>query len=545
MPVNTDRGRKNGTAWLTGPEAHDEFTGDLASWWLCIDRVKLSDVRRYIYDRDSRIGSIAWLRTLRRVERVLQADEDTERPVRAHIREAALAAKLLPVSEIDEAIDAAVTTWRADHRGAPVPTLDDKKGLGQLMSLVFPAQSLSESMAPLIAALCEKHSLDPLMLTRTGKNQFALYTTIALPDRAAYGSGVAWGWVRRHLLKVSGNKASLGSASTVWLLDKTIEATEEIVTRWPGLDAWIHSEPEPIRLPALLRAREGVAAGSQFLEALDAARKAGKGFEDGQFAQWLLTASASARNLTYTQYFYLTVPIAIFQPVEDAAPLFVYARVNFVDLVREYGTADQLKELMNTRGFRSAQMKNRARASGPVQWRPITMTRYEPNWLLREGELGTWSKADWAYFESHKPGGFTRKDRGASAWGLGGRSGSTRAERRAEGGNPLHDTIRSSLSWNRVIDHLMGIAPLHRRAFYRSVDKRVGDIWCGIGGDRAQHEAKRKEEHDRRFEPPVRAAVELAPCLWDTAHCRSVANRYLSGKAEKESRSRHAANPVV
>lgn len=527
VPVSTDRGRKNGSAWLTGPEA---YKGEnLESWWLCIDRVKLAEVRRYIYDRDQRFGDIAWLRTLRRVERVLLADQEAEAEVREHIRQAALAAKVLPEPEIDEAIDEAVATWRADHRGASLPILGDKKGMSQLMSLVFPVASLAESMAPLVGSLCDKHSLQPLMLTRTGKNQFALYSVIPKKERKEYGTGVVWGWVRRHLLKVSGNKASLGSTSTVWLLDKTLEATEEVVTRWPELDAWLHTDPEPIRLATLKKAHEAIGEGSRLLETLDEARRSGAGIPDEMLGQWLDTAETSAKGLTYTQTFYLSVPIAVYQATAGMPPKFVYARASFVDVVRTYGTPEQLALMLGTRGLRSQHYRNKAKSTEPIFWRPIAMKTLETKWLRREGELGVgFEVAQWAEFTTHKPGGYSRRSRSDTWHG----KGSTRAERRADGGRPLHERHTAKLSWSRTIDHLMGVAPLHSKAFYRNVDKRVKDMWHSITDASGTIEEKRKAERVRRFEAPVKAAIELAPCLWDNGRGRSVANRYLSGRCD-------------
>ncbi|WP_234265089.1 hypothetical protein [Hydrogenophaga sp. NFH-34] len=529
VPVSTDRGRKNGSAWLTGPDAYRGE--DLQSWWLCIDRVKLAEVRRYIYDRDQRFSSINWLRTLRRVERVLQNDQAAEAKVREHIRQAALEAKVLPESEISEAIDQAVATWRADHRGAPVPSLNDKTGIGQLMSLVFPVASLADSMAPLVGSLCDKHGLQPLMLTRTGKNQFALYSVVPEEERKEYGSAVVWSWVRRHLLKVSGSKASLGSASTVWLLDKTLEATEEVVTRWPELDTWLHTSPEPIRLPALKKAHKAINEGSRLLETLDTAQRSGDGIPSDMLRQWLETARASAEKLTYTQNFYLTVPIAVYQVSPHAPPVFAYARASFLDVVRVYGTAEQLEFTLNTRGFRSESMRKSARSTKPISWRAIIKKTLESKWLQRSGELSDYEEAPWVKFSTHKPGGYSRSSRGKSWIGR----GSTRAERRSEGGRPLHDRHSANLSWSRAIDHLMGVAPLHSKAFYRSVEKRVKDIWHGISSDGNTVAEERKAERVRRFEAPVKAAIEIAGCLWDDQHGRSVANRYLSGRcAEKK-----------
>lgn len=107
--------------------------------------------------------------------------------------------------------------------------------------------------------------------------------------------------------------------------------------------------------------------------------------------------------------------------------------------------------------------------------------------------------------------------------------GSTRAERREQGGAPSHETTSAVLSIGRAIDTLMGKNPQPRRAFYRSVEKRVQDHWFvgATGAERDSIKAKRQDERSRRFDPKVPHAFELAPCLWDPVRGRSLANRWL------------------
>lgn len=516
VPLLTERDTaKQGNAWLTGPERY-ESPDLLLDWYLCIDHVKLDEVRAYIYDRHERVGSIAWIRTLRQVEHTLVADAQAEQDMRAHVRGAALAAGIQTEATIDAVIDDAVATWRADHRGAPAPVLTDKKGMSELLSLVFPASSIAASMKPLINDLCTKEGLQPLMATRTGKNKLALYCVVSEDERKPYGTGVVWGWVKRYVLQVNSKGAKLGYASMDWLLAKTLESTEEAFLRWPELETWVHEQPEPIKLSMLLKAKQEIDAGNALIQQLHDSRMTSTGLDSAMLRDWVARISESARGLAYTQHFYLSIPIAIYQHATHAAPKFAYARTNLIDLVRHYGTSEQMQLLLGTRGMRSEAARNRAKATKPIRWNALVMDSLAPMWLQREGELGSSAAPCWSKFKSHAKGGRSRK------------SLSFFAPKRTKSNTPYHVEHQATLSWNRAIDSLMGIQPLQERAFYRNVKERVGHIFGISDPERVARE--RKAEKAKRFEPFAPAAIELAPCLIDAASCRSIANIYFSGK---------------
>ncbi len=508
---------KQGNAWLTGPERY-ESPELLLDWYLCIDRVKVDEVRAYIYDRYERVGSIAWIRTLRRVELTLVADQQAEREMRAHVRGAALAAGIQTEATIDAVIDDAVATWRADHRGAPAPVLTDKKGMAELLSLVFPASSIAASMEPLIIALCAKEGLQPLMATRTGKNKLALYCVVSQEEREPYGTGVVWGWVKRYVLQVNSKGAKLGYASMDWLMSKTLESAEEAFLRWPELEDWVHEQPEPIKLSSLRKARQEVEAGNLLIQQLRDCRMAGSGLDHTMLHDWLARIRESAGGLTYTQSFYLSIPIAIYQRVKNAAPQYAYARLNFIDLVRHFGTAEQMQLVLGTRGMRSAEMRNRAKLTDPISWVPRSTKALAPMWLQREAEAGESHVPSWALLNSHVKGGLSRRSRSFQN-PLG----------RTKSSTPYHSEHQATLSWNRAIDSLMGIQPLQERAFYRSVKERVSNIFGISEAERVARE--RKAEKEKRFESQAPVAVEVASCLFDERLGRSLANRYLSAKS--------------
>lgn len=527
LPVPIIRGSsKSGTAtaWVTGPDARrqDSFYG----WYLCIDRVKSAEVHRFIHNRNDRIGSISWLLTLRRALTILQADEMQQAELRAFLRKSALDAGVQSEDSVDEAIDHAIATWRADHRGAAAPALSDKTGLTQLLSLIFPAEELARSMGPMIQDLCVREGLEPLMLTRSGKNQYALYSVFPEVERAPYSRGVEWGWVRRHLLKIGRGKATLGSQSSVWLQTKTLKSTEEIISRWPALDSWVHEKPEPCKLSTLAKARDAIAEGQRVLEMIAAARTSKEGLDPSLYQEWIGQARELGRNLSYSQTPYLWIPLGIYQPAKDEPPQFVYTVASLLNVL-SLGTQQQREQLMAFRGFTSRETKQRLAEMKPPEWGIRTCKELHLKAIELGGNLRENIRPDWAMIKTYEPGGVKRSTRTFGGFMS---SRTTRSYRRGKGGDPLHESITATLSINRAIDTLMGKNPQPRRAFYKSLEERQGRHWLGVGAsakEREEIKAKKREERTRRFEPAIPVAFDLAPALWDPIRGRSLANKWL------------------
>ena len=527
VPTVNDHGQTGfATAWITGPEVFKSES--YSAWFLCIDRLTLAEVRSYVYDRQQRIGSISWLRTLRRVEQTLVADDLAQSALKAYLRVSALAAAVHTTATVDDAIDGAIATWRADHRGAPAPAMDEQIGVQQLLSLVYPKDHLETSMRPLIDGLCAREALSPLQLTRTGKNQFALYSVASDTDRAEFSHGVEWGWVRRHLIKVGRTKASLGSASLVWLQLKTLDLNEESVIRWPELQDWIHEEPEPIRLLALAKAKTAMEFGQSVVDAIHHCRLNSTSLDESLVGEWITTLKKKAEGLRYNQTPWITLVLGIYQESKNAAPVYLCARANFLHFLSVHGSGEQQRTLTNASGFRSAHIREKLSSAESVNWRAIVCDEFPAQSVELEAQATPGKTAYWASFETHKRGGIRRKSR--SHWTFGLNAKCTRASRREKGGDAQHESHTVRLSWNRAIDSLMGIQPLQQKAFYAGRKERVSRVWSGISDDPVPLATRRKQEANRAFIPKLPVAVHLAPCLWDADKGRSMANSFLGPK---------------
>lgn len=523
VPTISSRSGKagNATAWLTGPNSNS-MRG--VNWFLCLDQVKATDVHRFIHNRNDRIGDIGWLLTLRRALAILQRDELAQAELRAYLTKAALDAKVQREDTVDEAIHQAISTWRADHRGADAPAVTDKTGVSQLLSLLFPANTLSQSMRPPIEELCAHKSLSPLMLTRTGKNQYALYSIYPEDDRARYSHGVAWGWVRRNLIKFARGKATLGSESAVWLQSKTMESTEEIVIRWDGLDQWVHEEPEPCKLYTLAKAKVAITRGQQIIEMIAQARDSGLGIEPREFEAWYLQLRELGKKLVYTQKPTLWTLLGVYQVKKNAKPVFVYGSTSFLNVLT-FASEEQRNLFSQLKGYRSEMITNDMGERKRPQWN----LRISPELHLQEIELqGSTresSRPTWAVVKTHERGGDKRKELNFGV------TRTTRSDRRKANGLPKHTSCDALLSPCRAVETLMGLNPYLRRKFYKSVNDRVRERkWASQESvaDQEAREKKCKEERGRRYEPQVPQAFELAGFLWNPVRGISDANRWLN-----------------
>lgn len=525
IPTVKDNYRRGtAAAWVSGPDAYKH--DGMLDWFLCVDRVRAEDVRRYIADRTQRIGSISWLRTLRRVEAQLQADELQQQDLRRFLRQSALDAGVHTTEGVDEAVDQAIATWRADHRGAPAPDLTEKTAVSQLLSLVFPRHQLAQTMQPLVEELCKRAKLYPIMLTRTGSNEFVLYSITPIDERRKCSSAVKWGWVQRNLLKMGKTKLSLGSESVVWLQKEFLEATEEIVVRWPDLDEWTHDRPEPCPVRVLKRAVNEFYRGQRLVEHFAEAKKSGAGIDQDLLEQWLKTASSASRDLTNSQTAHLWIPLGAYQAKPGEKPTFIYAKSTLVGVVKAYGTKQQKELLLATKGFRSQWARNEMAKTENDLWSFMVCKELHTATIELSGRLRQYSVPTWSQQHTRAPGGYKRKERSSRFHG----PVETRADRRKQGGDPRHSGATVTLSFNRAIDTLMGVNPGPRRDFYKAVEQRVDRIW---GGTRSheQIQAEREAERSRRYEPSTPVAFDLAPCLWNASRGRSLANKYFNQKA--------------
>lgn len=509
---NEASGQNTAVVWLDGPECTN------ADWFLCMDMVRLPVIRRYIYSRMSRVGSIGWLRVFKRAEAILVAEQAAQAELRTLLANAALENGILAPNEVDEAIEVALVTWRAAHKGADAPFAHDTKAVHELLTLMFPVDRLAKSTQEMVDELIIAKQFTPLKLCRTGKNRFVLYVLASQEDRAPYSTGVQWGWVKRALIDVQKKKLSVASTSFVWLEKDKPDATEAMMREWPEYANWVHNTGEPCELKSLAHMKAAmlkVEAQLADVLARGRAQPCKTGIDDQLFDQLLVEAKAKYQKMKYLSDISLAIPVGVFQfepeKTEKGNPaLFLYAKTPAYAFVDRYGSPEQLQTYKNEvllKRFYSRSVERMVKDANAYKW-SLIQTKAPFKTCVLEANA-SYEVPRNVHIDGHKSGGVKKKAR-RSEFGR----DSTRAERRAKNGNPWHEREQHILSWSRRIESILGLAPHLKHAFYKDQRK-----WAW---------SKSKTEKQAVFEPNSPAHFDFSKMIWDAAQNRSHANKYFS-----------------
>lgn len=496
-------------AWLDGPDAPRS-----SDWFLCMDLVRIEAVRRYIASRESRAQGIGWIRTFKRVVAILEQEHATQATLRAHLAAAALDNGILSAEEVPEAMEAAIATWRAAKRGVDAPEVTETKAVHDLLTLMFPSDRLAQSSESLLKALIQELGTAPLMLTRSGKTRLVLYVETNANDRAPYGTGLHWGWVKRVLIDVLKTKLSVASSSLVWLEKGKPNPAEETVREWPLLQSWVQTSPEPCRLGAVEQFRtemQTLAAALGETLANGRAAPTHSGLDEALLSRMISDCEAIYAAAKTFQHMYLFMPVGIVQPNAGGAIRFLYAKADAAQFVHRYGTAEQWAVFKRMVFPGVSRVDSRA-LDGGFAWSLQQSSEPAKKLVLNHYCLNMQTPTDTSV-ESHKAGGLTKKRRKHMFYG----SQMTRAERRAANGAPYHERETHLLSWNRRFQTILGLAP-HLRAEYYKRGQR--------------HPFNRVEETPKAYVRPS-PLHDLSSLVWDPTAGRSLANRYFSIPREK------------
>lgn len=328
------------------------------AWWLCVDAVSVEEVSRFRHSRINRSMGVSYLRLFRRLEDYLGREAEAERDARNYLLQAAVEFGGLTPEQAKAGLGNAVRNWRAARRGAPLPSVDDKAALNDVLTLMVPAGHLTAQMRVMLEDYLRTSGVTPLLLTRSGKSKLMLYVVATEEDRKPYPTVLTWGWVKRITLEPGKSKLKAGTESLVWMT-KVLPAAEVEVRRWEGLDAWLNAKEEPISLrkygsiPALL---EGSKEWEPVLRA-----GPGAGIPDDLFNRvYSQTSLLNMRNNSrYTIDIVLGVPIGVFS--EDGYKLkTVYLRAYASSVMWTYGNPEQ-RERVRLKFARSDSQKEKLR----------------------------------------------------------------------------------------------------------------------------------------------------------------------------------------
>jgi len=277
------------------------------------------------------------------------------------------------VATVDQAIDTAIATWRADNGGADAPQVGETPAVNAILTLMYPSQRLGEELLEKARALSNELGAQPLRFSRTGKARFALYTAAREEDRAPYGSrigsdspdaggtaiGACWGWVMRHAVSETRGKLKVTSSAPVWLLRANPIAAEETLAEWPEMQPFLNDAAEPTRLVDLRRMHEAVQESLAWEPVLSAGRAAPLRQQDAStlppearagipaaFMQEIQSYTAKLyAERTYFQDTRVFIPIGVVQRSAGGPVRYLYACASAPRVVHQYATTEQCQTL--------------------------------------------------------------------------------------------------------------------------------------------------------------------------------------------------------
>lgn len=516
--------RKKTSIWLDGPDADR----DGETWFLCIDRARLSDVQAYLHGRRWRTSDISWLRTLRRVEEVLLADMAHEQELRNHLRSCALDNKVLIEAQVDEAVDVAISTWRGDHRGAPAPSVDDTVEVNAILTLMYPAERVVESITRMAEEFARERGERALRVVRTGNARLALYTEVPELERGGVRGAVVWGWVKRYSIVEKRGKLTSTSSTLTWIERGAQSSAEEVLHDWPELDAWLMDAGESVK-PRVVEEFLAEMDRMQYMADVISGKSGAEpgvapNLDSHDFIDMIDEYRKRVRGASIYVSSYFAIPIGVYQRSSKASPVFLYAIAPIGAVINAYGNPEQ-KDIFRKLMHSSRASKEEFGIDRP-NWvikglkKPVGKPLYVPGRGIEEVSL------NWLTIRTRGKGGVKKpmhSQFGRSGYG-------TRRQRREDGGKPvLKYESDYKLSLNRAFDTLMGLNPALRRHFYKDVKSRV----FSVAGNQWDEEdvRKAKQERARRYVASSPDAAYLSPLVWSHSKNRGVGSKLFRRRA--------------
>ena len=497
--------------WLDGPESKE------GGHFLCLDMVRQSVIHEYIHSRTSRSTSIGWLRIFKRVELLLIGELQDQEELRNHLRSVCVEYGGLDPASVEEAMEMAILSWRAGHRGADAPMLHDKKAVNEILTLMYPSSKIAQSIDGMLGKLIEDNGFTPLKLARTGKTRLVLYVETTQTDRVPFAQGCQWGWVKRLVLDPLKTKLSIASESLVWLEKGKIDPAEEGVKTWPEMDAWLNVHPEPVTLRRLEKFTQQMAKAVDVFGGLlqnHRTEKADAPLSDDlfslikeRFGVHYKTASA------FTEGPRISIPVGLHQEVQGGAVTFLYMECRALKFVKQYGSEGQCQELRDV--ARSYRFRNidKPNEIEPISWHLAHSVDSFTQWVS-DGAINTpnfakllvqrnHSKKSYSFFRHH-------------------------GENKKGNGKPSLTERTIYLSWNRAFDALMGKAPHLKSRFYKNIAEELSR-YTNFGDFEGSRSEKRKTLLAKVFVPSTSPRV-LSKLVWDQTKDRSVACKFFPAK---------------
>lgn len=314
--------------------------------FLCLDAVTAADLEWYVYNRETRVQHIDYIRMFKLAAKALRAEEAQEAPSRAWLRKSIIDAGHAVEADADRILTESIQAWRCANRGLALPAVADKEALCKILDHVDTLRRRSGDIVARAQRLIADKGYVPLKLVVTGRDRFALYVEVPQGERVTI---MPWRWVRRIGLEITKRGLSERGERLVWLRD-TPDAKETELKRWEALQTWENSVPEPFRPKTLIAAEELVSRAIERTKTDFPGR--GKGIPAARFREltqeMLRHMRAGARNLVGQPRIAVPFGAYTFQQGDRIRLAYLVLYDNAENWLKHYASPAQVKELENS-----------------------------------------------------------------------------------------------------------------------------------------------------------------------------------------------------
>lgn len=372
--------------------------------FLCLDAVSPDDLRWYIFNRQSRVNHLSYIRFFKRALKFVESELADEADARARLLDALNDGGIGLSDGRKEIVDQAVIAWRAAQRGKPLPKFTDGQAPGTWKSLLDQLYMLAgegRRRVDDVQAFLESRALSPLRLVLSGSAKLVVYAAPTLQERDDRVQPHVW----VHRITLETTKTGYIEKSRRWSILPANAASETLIHQWSNADEWI----------GLQSAFESFEAKQTLLSKIEGFRLALKPFAlpmdadrfDQLFGQWRNQRENDLQGSRYVVNPILAIPIAIV--LRNRKDLYFLCVGSIRPHVLLHRAAPDEGRRANTmqRFLRSYKAPERNRAD-------FLDALDEPNdWTLLEAPVSTF-KSQTGMFLSGRDGGWFRQPSGQS-----------------------------------------------------------------------------------------------------------------------------------
>lgn len=215
--------------------------------FLVLDAVNQEQLRRYIFNRRSRVHSVEYIELFKQALKFTEQERVHEAPMRERLQQALLEGGITEAHEAEELVNKAVIRWRAANKGATLPRFQGSTPPAEwtvMLDLLFMLQHGLGSRLSAIEAFAHERRFEPLRLVLTGKSQLVLYASPSAAERDDRVSPFVW--VHRIVLRLG--KRAIGEASRKWVIFQEKSAAEVVQHEWSEAKQWL-GQRSPFKSP--------------------------------------------------------------------------------------------------------------------------------------------------------------------------------------------------------------------------------------------------------------------------------------------------------